>query len=151
MRFKDYEFSHVIIGGITFTASIGCEGPTLKATVARRVLGDVRIDAGCILELEDGWSLCKYDYRQVRMHLSQFSPQDIEKLADHFGFPFGPPYGLMERKGLILPETGMFQDLCDWVDANPIRAKRIKPSEPFMGEWYTQVIEARDAAPAPSM
>ncbi len=146
MRAKDYNFSQKIVGGITFTAFVGREGPYLMAEVGRERLGDVRISAGKIFENEGRWSICKYGPREVRMRLPNFTQDDVETLAQHFGL--GVSYRASKTP---FNELGMFSDLCDWVDAHPVEARKIQPHEASMGIWLDYVIEAQNAASAPSL
>ncbi|AOG02921.1 hypothetical protein [Bosea sp. RAC05] len=146
MRAKDYNFSQKIVGGITFTAFVGREGPYLMAEAGRQRLGDVRISAGKIFQNGERWSICKYGPREVRVALPNFTKEDVETLAQHFGL------GVDYRASKIpFNELGMFSDLCDWVEANPVAARKIQPHEPSMGAWLHYVTEAQNAAAAPSL
>lgn len=148
-----HTFHEVMIGGRCFRGVASSRFGLRLYEIPNKAAGE-RALRGCAIgraimaQTPIGWAVCKYDARQVKIPLQDFSEAQAVQLANEFGLP-GELHSIREPAYRFY-RSPAFAGLVEWVRARPRVAKgdSVDAGE-FYGieEWYATAI-ARLAAAA---
>ena len=135
------KFYSKTIAGTPLYAALGSTGPYIAGTGS-----SVEIGVCSIIYLENdydkhpaGYYIAKYgDDSQVRIHLKDFTVEDLDKVTAEFGIP----RGRYSEDETSFYKTPAFNGLRAWMRNNPKYAKRVgRDGGRYLPDWFERAMQ----------